>query len=102
MIKPISSRKERLLSRVKAGLCPDCTAAMYSVRQRLFPISRAILRCAAPALDVVVVSREVFHELFGKPQGQSGNIEQIMSSKMRRDVDLDEEMADVMSSTTQV
>ena len=54
---------------------------------------------AVTALDVVVVSREAFHELLGNLPGLSANIEQIMSSRMGRSVDLREEVADAMAST---
>jgi len=56
---------------------------------------------AATALDVVVVSREAFHELLGNLPGLSTNIEQLMSSRMGRSVDLEKEMDGAMSSTTQ-
>ena len=56
---------------------------------------------AVTALDVVVVNRAAFHELLGNLPGLRGNIEQIMGSRMGRSVDLDKEVMDAMSSTTQ-
>ncbi len=56
---------------------------------------------AVTAMDVVVVNREAFQELLGNLPGLSANIEQIMSTRMGRGVDLQKEVADAMSSMNQ-
>jgi NADH:ubiquinone reductase (H+-translocating) len=47
---------------------------------------------ASTALDAVAVSREAFHELLGHLPGVSGTMQEIMSLRMDRRVDLDGEM----------
>lgn len=56
---------------------------------------------ALTALEVVVVNREAFEELLGNLPGLHGNIEQIMSSRMGRHVDLHREVHAAIASTTQ-
>lgn len=56
---------------------------------------------AVTALDVVVVNREAFHELLGNLPGLRGNVEQIMSARMGRSVDLHREVEMIMPSKTE-
>jgi len=52
----------------------------------------ATIRATAP-LDAVAVSREAFQELLGHVPGVKGTMQQIMSARMEREVDLHEEMS---------
>ncbi len=47
---------------------------------------------ASTSLDAVAVSRDAFQELLGRLPGVSGKMEEIMSQRLERSVDLDREM----------
>ena len=64
-------------------------------------LSRNASVCAVTGLVVVVVRREAFQDLLGNLPGLSVNIEQVMSTRMGRGVDLQKEMTDAMSSMNQ-
>ena len=50
---------------------------------------------AATALDAIAVSREAFEELLGHLPGLSGTMQEIMSARMERTVDLHHEMSTI-------
>jgi NADH dehydrogenase len=56
---------------------------------------------AVTALDAVAVNREAFHELLGNLPGLRDNIEQVMSSRMGRNVDLRRQVRSAISPKTQ-
>jgi len=56
---------------------------------------------AGTALDVVVMRRDAFHELVGHLPGLRDNIEQVMSSRMGRNVDVSCPARSAISSKTQ-
>lgn len=56
---------------------------------------------ALTALEVVVVNRDAFEELLENLPGLHGNIEQILSSRMGRHVDLQREVHAAIASTNQ-
>jgi len=68
-------------------------AALISHQSR-----NATIRAAA-ALDAVAVSRVAFQELLGRLPGLSGAMQEIMSARMERCVDLHEEMSGLVTKS---
>ena len=66
-----------------------------------YPVFMYLQQVDGVRRDVVVVNREAFQELLDYLPGLSVHIEQIMSKRMGRGVDLQKEVADAMSSMNQ-